>query len=168
MYCEESLSVPLKPFHVKKFSKIPDTHKGFFPRSGIGKTSEEILSRVAEYAQREFSYTSDALDAFQGVFRAFQSLDSPVRHICGVLVLSPSMNKTTKLLKGSEMFIFGLSWNYSGKVSRRLAFPSWSWLGWDLKRGNDGMLSAGLRPKTTELRILAAARIERAPGVHDD
>lgn len=51
MYCEESLSVPLKPFHVKNLSKIPDTHKGLFPRSGIGKTSEEILSWVAKYAQ---------------------------------------------------------------------------------------------------------------------
>jgi Heterokaryon incompatibility protein (HET) len=130
MHCQESFSIPLHNLHVKDLTRFRNELTGFFPRFGVGKTSDDLLSRIPEYAHRKFSYASDALDAFQGVLRAFQSFPNPVHHICGVVILSPSTFKSTKTLTSQEMLIFGLCWNIQGSNIRRPEFPSWTWLGW--------------------------------------
>jgi hypothetical protein len=108
MHRQESLSIPLKSLHVKDLSKFDDKHKGHFPRSGIGKTAQEIFIRIQEYVMRGFTYASDALNAFQGVLGAFQLLENPVHHFCGIMILSPSTFKSTKLLTIGQIFAFGL------------------------------------------------------------
>lgn len=142
--------------------------KGLFPRSGIGKTSQEILIRIQEHVMRDFTYASDALNAFQGVLGAFQSLENPVYHVCGVIIFTPSTFKTTKLLSIGETFAFGLGWSFRGPCSRRTDFPSWSWLGWNPNEASVYSFNIDFHPKDSSRTILAAVSIETAPGVYDD
>lgn len=132
MYCKESLSLSLQKPQLKDLSRFQDMCDGLSPRFGIGKRSDKILVCIEEYAKREFTYPSDALDAFRGFFRAFQSLPHPVHHICGVIILDPMMLKLTKHLTSGDMFVFGLCWGFLGNqpLSYRPHFPSWTWLGW--------------------------------------
>lgn len=162
MFCQEKLSIPLQDRHVKNLSKFRDEHVGLFPRSGIGGRSDEILLRVKEYAQRDFTYPSDALDAFQGVCRAFQSLPHPVHQMCGIFILDPMMLSSTKHLSLGEMLAFGLCWGFSGETTRQPHFPSWTCLGW--KAGSNAEFAIALQPKNRSAKVLSTVSMELKPG----
>ncbi|QDS77308.1 hypothetical protein FKW77_004599 [Venturia effusa] len=165
MHCQESLSIPLACLHIKDWSKFKDEYIGIFPHLGIGETSLEILDRIEEYVHREFTYPSDALDAFQGVFRAFQSLSHPVRQVCGIVILDPRTWPSTKSFTIEDMLVLGLCWGFYGpdQIDRQPHFPSWTWLGW--KAGRDVKFDMAWRQRNVPLKILATATIEVKPGV---
>jgi hypothetical protein len=61
---------------------------------------------------QQFPHPSNAFDAFQGVLRVFQSPTNSVRHIYGILILSPPTFKAKEHLAIGEMFAFGLYWKF--------------------------------------------------------
>jgi hypothetical protein len=95
-------------------SEIPGTH---LPNYGI-------YHLIAEYCHRQLSYPHDILNAFQGVLRAFEAQDPPVRHHFGVPLLSRHDSYYSS-------FVIGLCWDSMDSHGRRReGFPSWSWVGW--------------------------------------
>lgn len=91
---------------------------------------------IDKYAKRSLTHSSDTLNAIQGIFRAFQRLESPTYNFWGIPVLDFSYFKKNEL-QGTdttlEGFIFGLSWEEfqdEGMFVRESMFPSWTWAGW--------------------------------------
>ncbi|RSL52711.1 hypothetical protein CEP53_007987 [Fusarium sp. AF-6] len=94
---------------------------------------------VTEYSKRDLTFKTDILDAFKGILRAFESLESPVQNLCGVPLYSLDLPKMTN----TDALVYGLSWNPAPidiplhaelwrEMTRRKGFPSWSWIGWQL------------------------------------
>ncbi|KAL2671354.1 hypothetical protein Neosp_013937 [[Neocosmospora] mangrovei] len=50
---------------------------------------------VNKYSRRELTFDTDILDAFKGILRAFESLESPVQNLCGVPLYSLGLSKMT-------------------------------------------------------------------------
>jgi Heterokaryon incompatibility protein (HET) len=165
MHCEESVHVPIASLHVESLERFRNEFTGLFPRDGIGESSEDILKRIREYVPRRLSYVSDALRAFLGILRAYQLFQSPVRHLCGVVIFQPETFERTKTLTISQMLAFGLTW-YSllPALQRRQDFPSWTWLGWLFHEHKQALISLNLDPKYHDT-ILFTAEVEIRKGL---
>lgn len=90
----------------------------------------KFLRYLEEYSKRELTYPSDALNAFLGVLRSFETQKGLFRHYWGVPIMPfCSGSESACALEG---FLRGLCWSSSeSKTTRRPQFPSWSWAGWD-------------------------------------
>ena len=130
MHCEESVSIRLESLHVKGLGRFHDSIKGYFPQHAVGKHPEDILDRISEYAIRSLSYPSGALNAFQGILKAYGSFKNPVHHQQGMVAFSPETFTPTQGLTWNEMFALDLSWELNAPTTRRPEFLSWTWLGW--------------------------------------
>jgi hypothetical protein len=105
-----------------------------WPLRLVGKYPSDMQKRIEEYALRNLSFPSDALNAFAGILSEFKALDRPVPNFCGL----PIFDSDSKI--GS--LIVGLSWSVQidyntrtpslGSVRKRPGFPTWSWADWDL------------------------------------
>jgi hypothetical protein len=86
MHCCESTPLDLEKAHTKDFKRFRDTINNLrvFPRKGIGKTGNEVQQRIQEYLGRDLTNDSDALNAFLGIFQAFQELEDPVYNFWGL------------------------------------------------------------------------------------
>ena len=124
MSCWEGLAVPA------------DISKGrgrflVFPQDGIGTKAGDIVERLKEYADRQLSFESDALNAMLGIFRRYQVMG--VYQIWGIPFLAD--NKRERI---DQNFTVALGWEpLSSKMRRREGFPSWSWVGWENRRHLD-------------------------------
>jgi hypothetical protein len=162
MHCEESISIPPASLHIKSLERFRDNLHGLFPRYGIGKRTEEIIDLISGYVNRQFSHPSDALDAFQGILRAYQSFKIPLHHLCGVIVFPPKLFKTTENWTISEMFALGLSWCEVFPLSciRRPDFPSWSWLGWQFNGHYILRLNPPVNRRSYEVLFIAGVELD--------
>ncbi|RSL51301.1 hypothetical protein CEP54_011494 [Fusarium duplospermum] len=99
----------------------------------------KFSTMVNEYSRRELTFKTDILDAFKGILRVFESLESPVQNLCGVPLYSLGLSK----MANTDALVYGLSWNPAPidmplhaelwrEMTRRKGFPSWSWIGWQL------------------------------------
>ncbi|KAK3371063.1 heterokaryon incompatibility protein-domain-containing protein [Lasiosphaeria ovina] len=96
---------------------------------------------------RDLTFGKDVIKAMQGIFRAFSTMPSPIRHIWGIPVdrydsenscwppnRSPLMQLPGKKDLFAEyydsVFSRGLCWYTDQPSRRREGFPSWSWAGW--------------------------------------
>jgi hypothetical protein len=80
---------------------------------------------ISEYSERQLTKQSDALNAILGVFHAYESASSPIFHYWGIPFAMPNRNITC-----SRGFVLGLQWQNALRATRRIGFPSWSWVGW--------------------------------------
>ena len=110
----------------------------------------EYLEAVAEFTKRSLTNQADSLNAFLGIIQKYQASEFPVHHVWGIpFVRSPVITETDL----TRLFLTGLSWDHPANSSdaasanfddpteenlihttiatRRSAFPSWSWAGWD-------------------------------------
>lgn len=87
--------------------------------------SSGIFAHINEYSQRSLGYSSDSLRAFLGVFRAYERLQAPVKHIWGVPFL---LGRDGNMVQPG----YGLLWkaNQSCSLRRIQGLPSWTWAGW--------------------------------------
>lgn len=88
-------------------------------------TSSGIFAHINEYSRRKLTYPSDSLNAFLGVFRAYERLQTPVLHVWGVpFVFGTGGNMTQPG--------YGLLWKASSisRLQRIPGIPSWTWAGW--------------------------------------
>jgi hypothetical protein len=98
-----------------------------FPKSGIGESAWDIHSRIGEYLERELSYPGDILNAFNGIFSAFdRSMQGFGSHFWGIPILST--HSETSLYQWTQSFVTGLTWFVEKPCNRRPGpWPSWSW-----------------------------------------
>ncbi|RYP92705.1 hypothetical protein DL770_001218 [Monosporascus sp. CRB-9-2] len=102
-----------------------------FPNQGVGEKTEDIFVRIGEYVQRELSYESDGLNAFLGLFRAYQRMPEPVYHFWGVPLLARSGAPiASSMANGLLWCSFHPSDPEHGRLRRVECLPSWSWVGW--------------------------------------
>jgi Heterokaryon incompatibility protein (HET) len=118
-----------------------------YPPCGIGRDAWDLTDRIDEYSSRSLTYSSDKLDGFQGVLRAFERSGYPVRHHWGVPILFPKVTITSKLGENKSSclaFVLNLCWSHVFILnldSKRLPeFPSWSWCGWAGRIESRGLL----------------------------
>jgi hypothetical protein len=98
-----------------------------FPENGIGESAEEIYSRISEYTARKLSYPGDILNAFNGIFSAFdRRMQGYESHFWGIPILR--RDSVSELHQWTESFVVGLCWRANEPCNRRPGlWPSWSW-----------------------------------------
>ncbi len=95
-----------------------------------GVSHDEIYERIMSYSERKLTFPHDVVNAFQGVFSAFETCtEGPLRHLWGVPFLPGE--------KALASFLHSLTWGVDAQGEfpvdwgqRRGSFPSWSWTGW--------------------------------------
>jgi len=98
--------------------------------------AKSLAHRIKEYTRRDLSFQSDALNAMQGIFRAFAALPSPTRHFWGIPMDIWPADKpgyprgSAGKLCSEESFARSLYWFLKEPSHRREGFPTWSWAGW--------------------------------------
>jgi hypothetical protein len=95
-----------------------------FPEGVIGQSADDIVDRLREYAPRQLTFDSDALNAFLGIFQLYQARQ--VYHLWGVPFLADNA-----LGNVERNLAMALGWTSDpGEAERRPGFPTWSWVGW--------------------------------------
>ncbi|PVH71448.1 HET-domain-containing protein [Cadophora sp. DSE1049] len=143
MHCTEVLHLPLEEMLDRATRKArSEVPPGAFTTKSIGDYPWRIMQYVSDFAARQLTYQSDALNAIQGIFRAFEKSPHPLYQLMGVPIMSPyviSGNSVPLVSTISrfpeEGFMIGLLWfhRYSPPKDdfRRTCFPSWTWAGWN-------------------------------------
>jgi hypothetical protein len=105
----------------------PHTMRDTFPQNGIGGSASEIYSRIHEYTERKLSYPGDVLNAFNGIFSAFdRSMQGFRSHFWGNPLWSTYSG--SELYQWTQSFVAGLTWYVEKPCDRRPGlWPSWSW-----------------------------------------
>ena len=86
-----------------------------------------MFSILQQFARRDLSFESDALNAIIGVLNLFLARPDPIYHLCGVPMWYQETGR-------SALPILALNWETSDELNaRRPGFPSWSPLGWKAK-----------------------------------
>lgn len=145
MHCAEVLHLPLDEMLDKRSGKARvEVPLGAFATKSIGDYPWRIMLYVSDFAARQLTYQADALNAIQGIFRAFEKSTHPVYQLMGVPIMSPyfisgssSPIVSTVSRLPEEGFMIGLLWFHRYSLPkddfRRLCFPSWTWAGWNGK-----------------------------------
>ena len=125
-FSEQFHDVSSRPPHLER-SDEKDTHwtqSSLQRQFSSGKTFEEYTHLISEYSARQMSYSTDALNAIEGVLAYLKS-----RFPGGFVYGLPYAYLNTALI-----------WEPFGQVKRRRhptsgapIFPSWSWAGWECK-----------------------------------
>jgi hypothetical protein len=144
MNCQEALAVDLDSIHGKrdKGKSLRFVRSGLFNWSGeepFAPIDRHLKSRYAnvervfhfieEFSAKSLTYETDSLRAFAGILGHLRISNPPIWHLWGV-----PMQEDSSFTE--DYFRRGLLWRHSeaaittGKVQRRLDFPSWSWAGW--------------------------------------
>jgi hypothetical protein len=131
MHCHESIRAPLKELHEIYGSRMWDSADMpvVFPYHGLGKDPSDIEMRLNEYLKLTLTYEKDILDAFKGVLAGFeQKFASRMKSLCGLPIHDYMYNLNS--------IIWPLSWYapLAHAPKRRLGFPSWTWMGWELSK----------------------------------
>ncbi|KAK3302124.1 heterokaryon incompatibility protein-domain-containing protein [Chaetomium strumarium] len=118
-YCWEWLSMPSN----STGRQVPLYR--VFPEGVIGQHADDIVDRLREYAPRQLTFDSDALNAVLGIFQLYQARQ--VYHLWGVPFLADSARGNVE-----RNFAMALGWTSdpSEAAERRPGMPSWSWAGW--------------------------------------
>ena len=162
MHFPESISFTLRSLHISNGQRFPeklDIWKAF-PNRGVGNDLLSPRDRIEEFARRELTFDSDALNAFQGIIEEFKGLNRPVHFLSGIPLIPSEYFVRSEIGKAREaaQLTFGLTWGYrrrnQRKIHRRYAFPSWSWLDWKVETAN--------RPAQVDFFRLSSTKSPRA------
>ena len=141
MNCFESFHLLLDELHIKNRSKsLEHVRAGIFGRNRstqYGKVVQDklslnnafgsYLSNVEEYTARNLRFDEDSLNALSGVLRNLSRQKFRFNDIWGLCY--PQMASEQE-----KCLIHSLTWSHktdSKKPRRRVAFPSWTWAGWE-------------------------------------
>ncbi|KAF5703458.1 hypothetical protein FGLOB1_9070 [Fusarium globosum] len=142
MCTQESVSFDLHDFRNEAHMKFTGIYHGGFNSRFDGGLDKHLIA----ISQRQLTYQSDALNAARGIFRAFSSMPTPIRHFWGIpieknanaltswapnlVTTSPSETHERGPYYLDSCFADGLGWIPETTSLRREGFPSWSWSGW--------------------------------------
>ncbi|CAN9413657.1 unnamed protein product [Alternaria alternata] len=140
MHCLESVHGPLETLHTHKNVRMRDgiDVSRVFPLRGLGKSPYDLEERINEYLTRSLTNENDIQDAIKGVLAAFErKFPGKIQFLCGI-----PMIYNEPLSSESDHFVLGLSWDAKHVseddpiMARRTKFPSWTWLGWNMRGVN--------------------------------
>ncbi|KAJ4359971.1 uncharacterized protein N0V89_000530 [Didymosphaeria variabile] len=143
-YCAEMIQISLDSFKKLHAPDKPYFHRryrgegsrmGTFPLNGYGVGPWDIYTRIHEYSERSLSHDSDILNGILGIFRAFEKIQNPMRHLYGIPFPKATAcpNQVKKFDNSDQIlptFSESLQWKLEVPSKRRQGFPSWSWTGW--------------------------------------
>lgn len=142
-YSAEMLDIPEERFRKLHAPGKPYFHQryrnpgrmGIFPLNGCGVDPWDLYNRISEYSERSLTHDSDIINGILGIFRAFERMATPMRHIHGIpFPQGTSCINETRRFKNSKrvwpLFSESLQWRLERPSKRRAEFPSWSWVGW--------------------------------------
>ena len=121
-------------------------HFRVFPRNGIGFLPNGLLDRLEEYYHRRLSYAEDTISAFEGIFRAFQTLNNQqphmrLSHLYGIPIFVDLKDKW----RANSTFALHLAWTLQlgdettislNDFRQEVVLPTWSWA-WSKVHLND-------------------------------
>jgi hypothetical protein len=117
MHCKESWNGPFENFKDWYFPVLSSIQNPW---------DERDMSLISTYSEKRMSYTTDRLNAIQGIFQYLSKQTSDrVIHIAGIRVFRVSG------LNIQICFLRGLLWDHHGPGKRQAEWPSWSWTGWN-------------------------------------
>ncbi|KAH8911265.1 HET-domain-containing protein [Coniochaeta sp. PMI_546] len=149
MSCLESLSIPLGDLHddTGRRSLQSLTVPSVFPSmSGDQQLQESFIDNwFSEFSRRSFSFDIDALPSFRGILEKAERHGHIQSHICGMPLF---LRQSTQQSSLANFLLWELSTR--GRVTRRREFPSWTWLGWKLHEGEQGIRLHNPRVKMTK------------------
>ena len=136
----ESVHFPLKELHTSKQVFYEDVRQRIFPGPLDRRSPTQLLYRISDFANRDLTYDSDAINAMEGIFSLFKSMSPSVDHLCGLPIFSSSSFRGS--VSATTRLAAALAWNTTPGFSRRQVFPSWTWTGWKrVRRTEQGKLS---------------------------
>ena len=158
MHCAEVVHLPLQAMHdttTGKFkAKVPP---GAFAQKSIGDNPWSVMRYVSEFTKRKLSHQSDALNAIQGIFRAFEKGQYPLYQLMGVPIMPSHAIPIPR--SPEDGFMMGLLWNYkypnSEGCHRRQEFPSWSWARWSAQTEDSLVFKASANISRFQVQISA-------------
>ena len=131
MHQAESIASQLDSVQAKAVFPLSVDFGVIFPKfQDLQRSKMSFPLRVNEFIRRDFTYDSDALDAFRGILALFEDSKEPIGHLCGIPLLSRASFDEPDAVTPSQVLATGLSWHFDCPMVRRPMFPSWSWVGW--------------------------------------
>lgn len=143
-HCCEAIGAP--PDVLFQDSPIIDAHpmasRDFrvFPLDKPVAKAHQIMERIQDYASKQLSYQSDALNGILGVLATTEKRKPSITHLWGIPILT-QMEKTPlrlellgskldqRTLNPNQALLLELGWSIR-PAKRNPGFPSWSWTGW--------------------------------------
>ena len=88
MHCLEGIEVSPETMHTKDLDEmVINRLLQALPDHSVGRNADDIIQRIQEFCARTLSYDSNALHAFQGIFRQFEDREKLVENLWGVPIL---------------------------------------------------------------------------------
>lgn len=139
LHCHESICYPLKTKPTLNLGRV-------FPLNNGGTHAGEFRAQVNNYLPREFSSLEDRLDAFRSVLSHYEQMDPPVENLLGLPLYHPMDFRNVSKPTRTDQLAVGLGWKLDipnddparvYPMYRDESFPSWTWLSWKLRPGQD-------------------------------
>lgn len=144
MHQAESIATQLDSVQVKAvFPQSVDFGVNFPKYQDLQRSKTSFPLRVSEFIRRDFTYDSDALDAFRGILAQFEDSKEPIGHLYGIPLYSRASFDQPDAVTPSQILATGLSWYFDCPMVRRPMFPSWSWVGWKPSPTKTSQCTAG-------------------------
>jgi len=156
MHQIESVDTQLNKLHTRAFfAKSIDFGVVFPSIQELQRGTESFEARVYEFVHRNFTYESDALDAFRGILATFEDLPKPIHHFFGLPLFSEHYFDNPADATPARVLAAGLSWQFNTRMARRPEYPSWTWVGWkpasDIPQGDSEDASDVYQPPPFEI-----------------
>lgn len=163
MHCLESVKTPLDKMHITSKQRFrANLPPGFFDIKRPGRYPLMFGQYITEFYHRQLSFSADALNAMEGIFRSFREQPDKRRvyNIAGMPIY-PARTQGHAVKTPMHSFLSSLFWHHTEVGRRRAELPSWSWAGWE-----HGSIAATpfYSDLGSNLHITATAMIEDPSG----
>ncbi|KAG6236222.1 hypothetical protein E4U24_007910 [Claviceps purpurea] len=153
LHCYESISLPLRLASDWTLGRV-------FPAGDTAarpQESGEVTRLIKTYMCRELANPEERLDAFRGLLRSYERMDTfPMRHFLGLPLFHSDDFEMPGVVSETDRLAVGLGWMIRDSMSRSstvlppmagletpvdelycharrtTSFPSWTWLAWTL------------------------------------
>ncbi|UPK92866.1 hypothetical protein LCI18_003801 [Fusarium solani-melongenae] len=71
-------------YDLHHLSDLVNKHKSDIYRGAFGYSHGSLEEHITEVSERQLTHQGDALNVMRGIFRAFSSMRSPIRHFWGI------------------------------------------------------------------------------------
>lgn len=137
MHQTETVAAQLDHFPAGNvFAQSIDFGIAFPSTQELQQGTKYLQNRIYEFAQRQFTFDSDALDAFRGILALVEELPKPMYHFSGIPLFSRQCFADPDGETAVRILGRGLSWHFRSPMIRRPGFPSWTWVGWKSSSSN--------------------------------
>lgn len=141
LHCHESVSVSLH--------YAPGLNLGrAFLETGAGTQPEHLRHQIKNYITKEFTDPKDRLIAFEGILRHYSKLERSVDNFLGLPLFNVGDFGVEGAVSKTDRLAVGLAWLPEPTspsqthvdpyyLAYEELFPSWSWLAWRLRDGQN-------------------------------